>query len=329
MIEFEWPWIFALLPLPLLLRVLLPPADASRQAALRTPFLDDFVESAPAGRAATGSRALLLGTLLAWILLVTAAARPQWFGEPVQLPVSGRDLMLAVDLSASMQEEDFVLGNRAIDRLTAVKRVAGEFVERREGDRVGLILFGDRAYVQAPLTFDRPTVNTLLQEAFLGLAGERTAIGDAIGLAVKRLQDNPQQRRILILMTDGANTAGELEPLKAAELAQRAGLKIYTIGIGADAVQRRSFFGAFTVNPSRDMDEKTLTAIADATGGRYFRAHDTAELAEIYRILDELEPVEVERQSFRPTRALFYWPLALALLLSLLLSGGRILRAAR
>lgn len=329
MIEFEWPWIFALLPLPLLLRVLLPPADASRQAALRTPFLDDFAESAPAGRAATGSRALLLGTLLAWILLVTAAARPQWFGEPVQLPVSGRDLMLAVDLSASMQEEDFVLGNRAIDRLTAVKRVAGEFVERREGDRVGLILFGDRAYVQAPLTFDRPTVNTLLQEAFLGLAGERTAIGDAIGLAVKRLQDNPQQRRILILMTDGANTAGELEPLKAAELAQRAGLKIYTIGIGADAVQRRSFFGAFTVNPSRDMDEKTLTAIADATGGRYFRAHDTAELAEIYRILDELEPVEVERQSFRPTRALFYWPLALALLLSLLLSGGRILRAAR
>lgn len=328
MIEFEWPWLFVLLPLPLLLRVLLRPADASRQAALRTPFLEDFAQSASGGRTAPGSRALLLGALLAWVLLITAAARPQWFGEPVQLPVSGRDLMLAVDLSASMQEEDFVLGNRAIDRLTAVKRVAGEFIDRREGDRVGLILFGDRAYVQAPLTFDRRTVNTLLQESFLGLAGERTAIGDAIGLAVKRLQDNPQQRRILILMTDGANTAGELEPFKAAELAQRAGLKIYTIGIGADAVQRRSFFGTFTVNPSRDMDEKTLTAIAEATGGRYFRAHDTAELAEIYGILDELEPVEVERQSFRPTRALFYWPLALAFLLSLLLFGGRILRAA-
>ncbi|HEX5056316.1 MAG TPA: VWA domain-containing protein [Gammaproteobacteria bacterium] len=328
MIDFEWPWMFALIPLPLLLRPLLPPATEHRQAALRTPFLQDFTESAGSGPAAVGSRALFLGALLAWMFLITAAARPQWFGEPVQLPVSGRDLMLAVDLSQSMQEEDFVLGNRAIDRLTAVKRVAGEFIDRREGDRIGLILFGDHAYVQAPLTFDRPTVNSLLQEAFLGLAGERTAIGDAVGLAIKRLQDNPQQRRVLILMTDGANTAGELEPLKAAELAQRAGLKIYTIGIGADAVQRRSFFGSITINPSRDMDEKTLTAIADATGGRYFRAHDTSELAQIYGELDKLEPVEVERQSFRPTRALFYWPLTLAFLLSLLLFGGHARRAA-
>ncbi len=328
MIEFEWPWLFALLPLPLL-RYLLPAAAENRQAALRTPFLDDFAAIMNRGGATTaGSRALLAGALLAWILLVTAAARPQWYGEPVELPVSGRDLMLAVDLSASMQEQDFVLSGHTTDRLTAVKRVAGEFIERRNGDRIGLILFGDRAYVQSPLTFDRRTVNTLLQEAFLGLAGERTAIGDAIGLAVKRLQDNPQQRRILILMTDGANTAGELEPLKAAELAQQAGLKIYTIGIGADAVQRRSFFGTFTVNPSRDMDEQTLTAIAEATGGRYFRAHDTAELSGIYGILDELEPVEVEQQSFRPTRALFYWPLALAFLLSCLLFSGHILRTA-
>lgn len=319
MIEFEWPWLFLLLPLPLLLRRLPAPAEATRQAALRTPFLQDFIDSTSAGSIATGSRALLIGALCAWILLVTAAARPQWYGEPVQLPVSGRDLMLAVDLSASMQEEDFVLGNRAIDRLTAVKRVAGEFIERRAGDRIGLILFGDRAYVQAPLTFDLRTVNSLLQEAFLGLAGERTAIGDAIGLAVKRLQDKSQQQRVLILMTDGANTAGELEPLKAAELAQQAGLKIYTIGIGADAVQRRSFFGTITINPSRDMDEQTLTSIAEATGGRYFRAHDTAELAEIYGMLDQLEPVEVEQQSFRPTRALFYWPLALAFAISLLL----------
>lgn len=328
MIGFEWPWMFALLPLPLLLRPVLPPAVENRQAALRTPFLQDFTESAGAGQATVGSRALFMGALLAWIFLVAAAARPQWFGEPVQLPVSGRDLMLAVDLSQSMQEEDFVLGNRAIDRLTAVKRVAGEFIERREGDRIGLILFGDRAYVQAPLTFDRPTVNNLLQEAFLGLAGERTAIGDAIGLAIKRLQHNPQGRRILILMTDGANTAGELEPLKAAELAQRAGLKIYTIGIGSDAVQRRSFFGSITINPSRDMDEKTLTTIAQTTGGRYFRAHDTAELAQIYVELDKLEPVEVERQSFRPTRALFYWPLTLAFLLSLLLFSGHARRSA-
>jgi Ca-activated chloride channel family protein len=326
MIEFEWPWLFALLPLPLVLRYLLPAAAENRQAALRTPFLEDFTLITGGNPSIAGSRALLAAALLAWVLLVTATARPQWYGEPVELPVSGRDLMLAIDLSASMQEEDFVLGNRAIDRLTAVKRVAGNFIERRNGDRIGLILFGDRAYVQAPLTFDRRTVNTLLQEAFLGLAGDRTAIGDAIGLAVKRLQDNPQQRRILILMTDGANTAGELQPLKAAELAQQAGLKIYTIGIGADAVQRRSFFGSVTVNPSRDMDEQSLTAIADSTAGRYFRAHDTAELAQIYDILDELEPLEIEQQSFRPTRALFYWPLSAAFLLSCLLFSGYILR---
>jgi Ca-activated chloride channel family protein len=328
MIQFEWPWLFLSLPLPLLLRSLLPPAAINRQAVLRTPLLEDFAATLSSEAKAITSRALLAGALLAWALLVTAAARPQWFGEPVQLPVSGRDLMLAVDLSESMQEEDFVLGNRAIDRLTAVKRVAGEFIERRAGDRIGLILFGDRAYVQAPLTFDRRTVNTLLQEAFLGLAGGRTAIGDAIGLAVKRLQDNPEQRRILILMTDGANTAGELEPLKAAELAAQAGLKIYTIGIGADAVQRSTFFGSFTINPSQDMDEKTLAAIAKMTGGRYFRAHDTRELAEIYGVLDQLEPVEVEQQSFRPTRALFYWPLALAFILALLLFSGYIRRSA-
>ncbi len=328
MIEFEWPWLFLLLPVPLLLRSLLPPTATNRQAALRTPLLEDFAASLSGDARTVTSRALLIGALLAWALLVTAATRPQWYGEPVQLPVSGRDLMLAVDLSESMQEEDFVLGNRAIDRLTAVKKIAGEFIERREGDRIGLILFGEQAYVQAPLTFDRRTVNTLLQEAFLGLAGGRTAIGDAIGLAVKRLQDNPEQRRVLILMTDGANTAGELEPLKAAELAAQAGLKIYTIGIGADAVQRSTFFGTFTINPSQDMDEKTLTAIAKTTNGRYFRAHDTRELAEIYSVLDQLEPMEIEQQSFRPTRALFYWPLSLAFVLALLLFSAYILRSA-
>jgi Ca-activated chloride channel family protein len=218
-----------------------------------------------------------------------------------------------------------------IDRLKAVKYVAGEFIARRTGDRIGLILFGDRAYVQTPLTFDRQTVRTLLQEAFIGLAGERTAIGDGIGLAVKRLrpqsEQSPQQQRILILMTDGANTAGELSPLKAAELAAEAGLKIYTIGIGSDAVQRRSFFGTFTVNPSSDLDEATLKTIADKTGGRYFRAHDTAELEKIYKLLDQLEPVEVETHSFRPTRALFYWPLSLAFAIFIMILPSHTLRS--
>lgn len=325
MLEFVWPWMFFLLPLPLLARLLLPPAE-TRQAALRTPFLEDFQEQAMTGaRPARGKRALAVAGLC-WLLLVTATARPQWVGEPVELPVSGRDLMMAVDLSGSMQEQDFVINDRPVDRLTAAKQVAGEFIRQRTGDRLGLILFGDQAYVQTPLTFDRETVNTLLQEAVLGLAGERTAIGDAIGLAVKRLQNVDETSRVLILLTDGANTAGEVQPLKAAELAAQIGLKIYTIGIGADEILRRSFFGVRRINPSQDLDEKTLTAIAEKTGGRYFRARNTEELQQIYELLDQLEPVEQETQSFRPTRSLFHWPLAIALSLITLLFAYKLWR---
>lgn len=325
MLEFIWPWMFYLLPLPLLARWLLRPAEM-RQAALRTPFLEDFREQAMTGtRQARGMR-VLAAAGLCWLLLVTAAARPQWVGDAVDLPVSGRDLMMAVDLSGSMQEQDFMINNHPVDRLTAAKKVAGEFIEQRAGDRLGLILFGDQAYVQTPLTFDHTTVNALLQEAVLGLAGERTAIGDAIGLAVKRLQQVDENSRVLILLTDGANTAGEVQPLKAAELAAQIGLKIYTIGIGADEILRRSFFGVQRINPSQDLDEKTLTAIAEKTGGRYFRARNTEELQQIYNLLDQLEPVEQEKQSFRPTRSLFHWPLAIALSLVALLFAYKLWR---
>lgn len=314
MLEFIWPWMFYLLPLPLLARLLLPAAEA-RQAALRTPFLDDFREQATTAAHPAHGRRILAVAGLSWLLLVTAAARPQWVGEPVELPVSGRDLMMAVDLSGSMQEQDFMINDRPVDRLTAAKQVAGEFIERRTGDRLGLILFGDQAYVQTPLTFDRKTVNTLLQEAVLGLAGERTAIGDAIGLAVKRLQHADENSRVLILLTDGANTAGEIQPIKAAELAASIGLKIYTIGIGADEILRRTLFGVRRINPSQDLDEAALTAIAEKTGGRYFRARNTEELQQIYELLDQLEPVEQETQSFRPTRSLFHWPLSIGVCL--------------
>lgn len=317
MLEFVWPWMFFLLPLPLLARWLLRPAD-TRQAALRTPFLEDFRQTTTGARPARDRRTLAVAGLC-WLLLIVAVARPEWVGDPVELPVSGRDLMMAVDLSGSMQEQDFVINNHPVDRLTAAKKVAGEFIERRAGDRLGLILFGDQAYVQTPLTFDHKTVNTLLQEAVLGLAGERTAIGDAIGLAVKRLQHADENSRVLILLTDGANTAGEVQPLKAADLAAKIGLKIYTIGIGADEILRRSFFGVQRINPSRDLDEKTLTAIAEKTGGRYFRARNTEELQQIYGLLDQLEPAEQEKQSFRPTQSLFHWPLALSLSLMALL----------
>lgn len=316
MIHFVWPWLWLILPLPWLIRRFFPAANSVEQAALKVPFLEDFSIAQSQQTTASNKPWALWLAILAWCLLVLASTRPQWLGEPIEQGVSGRDLMLAIDLSGSMEEQDFIINNQAVDRLTATKSVAGEFIERRVGDRIGLILFGTNAYLQTPLTFDRKTVHTLLNESALGLAGESTAIGDAIGLAVKRLQSQDTDSRVLILLTDGANTAGKISPIKAAEIAAQQQLKIYTIGIGADEMVVRSFFGNRRVNPSRDLDEKTLTAIAEKTGGRYFRARNTDELKQIYQLLDELEPVEKDKQFFRPRSELFFWPLAFALFLA-------------
>ncbi len=320
MIGFEWPWLFVVLPLPWLLRYVLPTARAAEEAALRVPSLDPFViDGIERHGKLRGRRWMLWLAAVAWLALVAAAARPEWIGDPVELPVSGRELMLAVDLSGSMQTQDFSINDKQVTRLDAIKAIAGEFIQRRVGDRIGLILFGTQAYVQTPLTFDRTTVNALLQEAEIGLAGEQTAIGDAIGLATKRLRQNPQGNKVLILLTDGASNTGEVEPLKAAALAAKEGLTIYTIGIGADEMEVESPFGTQRVNPSSDLDEPTLKGIAEATGGRYFRARDTTQLDEIYGVVDKLQPVNQEKQSFRPRQTLFYWPLSLAALLAALL----------
>jgi Ca-activated chloride channel family protein len=327
MIHFEWPWMFALILLPLLPRYLLRPAPAVEEAALRVPALAPFALGGDMGlRAERGRWWWLWLALAAWLLLVGAAARPVWLGAPIDLPVSGRDLLLAVDLSGSMSTQDFSLKGQQVDRLTAVKNIAGDFIQRRVGDRLGLILFGSNAYVQSPLTFDRQTVDTLLQESVIGLAGNQTAIGDAIGLAVKELHRHAKGNKVLILLTDGANDAGLVDPIAAAKLAAKEGLTIYTIGIGADSVMVPSLFGMQQVNPSQDLDEGTLRAIADATGGRYFRARDTAELNKIYAVIDQLQPVDQDKQTFRPQRSLFFWPLAMALVLAtplLWLRGGR------
>jgi len=248
-----------------------------------------------------------------------AAARPQFVGEAVQLPVSGRDLLLAVDISGSMEARDMVLVDKVATRLMAVKIVAGNFIERRKGDRLGLILFGDQAYLQTPLTFDRKTTNIQLREAAIGLAGKRTAIGDAIGLAVKRLREQPEGNRVLILLTDGANTAGTVDPQKAADIAASEGVRIYTIGVGADERVVRGIFGQRRV-ANNELDEPALQAIAAKTGGRYFRARDIEALEEIYQLLDELEPVSTVEETFRPVRELYMWPAGAALLLSLLLA---------
>ena len=316
MIHFDWPWIFLLLPLPWLVRYLWPPIPERGNALLVIPYGSQL--KLPCSTSTSNRQSswlVLIIAYLIWMLLLCAASAPQWRGEPVTLMVSGRDLLLAVDLSGSMEVKDFQLQGKMVDRLTAIKQVAGEFIQRRQGDRLGLILFGRNAYLQAPLTFDRKTVQIFLDEAVIGLAGKETAIGDAIGLAIKKFQDHPQNQQVLILLTDGANTAGQITPLKAAQLAASEGLKIYTIGIGADERMTNTLHGNQRVNPSSDLDEKTLTSIAKHTGGRYFRARDTVALENIYQLLDQLEPIEDKSRIFRPTQSLYYWPLGLGLLL--------------
>src|ERR1700712_3927605 len=276
MFEFAWPWVFVLLPLPWVLRFMLPVAD-SGEAARKVSFLNELE-----GLAGRRARAHLPGWrrqlpfVILWLLLLVAAARPQWLGEPLPVAASGRDLLVAVDVSGSMDYPDMIWQSDEVSRLALVKLLLGDFLEHRQGDRVGLILFGSQAYLQAPLTFDRKTVRVWLDEARIGIAGKNTAIGDAIGLALKRLRLRPAQSRVLILVTDGANNGGEIDPLTAARLAANEGVKIYPIGIGADPEESASV-GLLGVNPSLDLDEPSLKAIADATGGRYFRARDGQE----------------------------------------------------
>jgi len=324
MMTLALPWVLAALPLPLLAR-LLPPA-AREGSALRLPLL----QAAGALDLATSPRRprlVLTLAWLAWALLVLAAARPEWLGDPINLPLAGRDLMLAVDVSGSMNNEDYLLQGRPANRLEVVKSVANRFIERRQGDRLGLILFGSRAYLQTPLTHDRATVQEMLGEAVIGLAGRETAIGDAIALAVKRLRDQAEvnkplrepveaDNRVLILLTDGTQTAGVLAPLEAAKLAAEAGVRIYTIGIGGGTLGVQTPFGMLRRQAS-DLDPATLEAIAKATGGRYFQAMDTSQLEAIYAELDRLEPSERDSRTFRPLQALYYWPAAAALLLTL------------
>ncbi len=323
-ISWGYPWMLILLPLPWLLRRMLPPIHQIRPTAY-IPFVTEWdVENRDVSARGAGLFRLILLSLI-WLMLLAATARPAWQGEPVSMAVSGRDLMLAVDISGSMGLKDFGLNGHPVNRLTAIKAVADTFIDKRVGDRIGLILFGTHAYVQTPLTFDRKTVKTLLNEAVVGLAGRATAIGDAIALAVKRMQQShrsistPENDRVLILLTDGVNTAGNISPEQATDLAVEQGLKIYTIGVGADSMVLHSFFGGQRVNPSADLDVKGLTVIANRTGGRFFRARNTRALNKIYHIINRLEPVIRDHKVFRPRHALFMWPLALSLLLAMML----------
>ena len=329
MTGFVYPMMFLLLPLPLLMRAVLPRVDDKNEEALKVPFFDDMRRLSP-----VGSRSVftglpfrrLLGALI-WILLVTAAAGPPWVGEPSKVPSEGRNLMLVLDISGSMQEADFTVRDQAVRRWDAVQAVADAFVKKRQGDRVGIVLFGERSYVYVPLTYDLKTVSDLLKEADVGMAGSQTAIGDALGLALKTMIDVPAESRVVVLLSDGAANAGVMKPLEAAELAEKMGVKVYTIGAGSDMVQMMGLFGMMQMPRGDEIDEKTLQEIARKTGGRYFRAKNTQELLEIYREIDQLEPVVNDAVFVRPVKTLFYYPLAAAFALSVL--GGLLLTAAR
>ncbi len=331
-LELQWPWVFALLPLPLLLRFFSRSSSSQQDnsttsGALRVPFFDELRSLSGGGNATQQQRGSLIVMSLLWLSLLLAASRPLWLGEPVPLHTSGRDLMLGVDISGSMGQEDMVIQGEGLPRLTVVKAVVNAFVQQRKGDKLGLILFGSRAYIQSPLSFDTETLNILMSEAQVGFAGKATAIGDAIGFAIKRLRQRPENARVLILLTDGADTASTLPPLQAAEMAARENIKIYTIGMGATEMEVPGLFGsrlgARKINPSADLDEDTLRSIAQQTGGEYYRARDPEELQSAYRAIAALEPIEQEQEMLRPQRSLLHWPLAAAVLFSLIFALQR------
>lgn len=313
MFHFAWPWMALLAPLPWVLYRLRRAAEP-RGSALYLPFAAEVAGGGAGAPAASRTDTVLFGCI--WLLLVLAAMRPQWLGAPVPLPTSGRQIILAIDCSGSMATQDMAGGE---SRLQVVQRVAGRFVEARKGDQIGLILFGTRPYLQAPLTTDLATVHKFLDQAVVGIAGPQTAIGDAIGLAIKTLRGGhrhakPGHRRqqVMILLTDGGNDAGIMPPVEAARLAAQTGLRIFTIGVGAAV--RRTFFG---LSGNTDLDVNLLERIARITGGEYFRATDRSALSAVYRRINRLEPVAGDRQWLRPATEWFGWPLALALLLSL------------
>jgi Ca-activated chloride channel homolog len=310
MFHLAWPWMALLLPLPWILLRLRGTAQPGG-AALYLPFAASV--AAPAA-SATLPRTLLALLAAIWALLVLAGTRPQWLGQPLPVPTTGRQIMLAIDCSGSMASQDM----GGVSRLEVVQVVAGHFIDQRRGDQIGLILFGTRPYLQAPLTTDISTVHQFLNEAVVGVAGPQTAIGDAIGLAIKELRQRertsgaPVHQSVLILLTDGGNDAGVIPPLEAARLAAGMGLRIFTIGVGA--AEEQSLFGLTTGNS--DLDVGLLKKIASITGGEYFRAANPEALQAVYHRIDELEPIAGNKQWLRPAAEWFSWPLALALLLS-------------
>ncbi|QIV95244.1 VWA domain-containing protein [Allofrancisella frigidaquae] len=323
MIKIEYPWFLVLIILPILIYWILPRAKTDKQLALKTPFFQQIksqiVDSKNSNFKSANYLKYLLGII--WALLVISGSGVQWFGKPMDLPQSGRDLMMAIDLSGSMAIQDMKKSDGQMEnRFDLVMRVANEFLDTRKGDRVGLILFGSKAYLQAPLTFDIPTVKKMLNDSSIALPGPQTAIGDAIGLAVKKLMQYPSQSKALVLLTDGENNSGALQPLQAAEIAKQNGIKVYTIGLGGGQMIVQTAFGQRIIDTSEDLDTSVLKEIAQMTKGKFFRAQNSQDLQKIYQEIDKLEPVESDKTVVRPITYLYPWSLGAALLLSFIVS---------
>lgn len=311
MFTFAWPYVFLLLPLIWIMKKFFPSEQKNKEAMLRVPLLARIqILNHEAASSMMPSNLKQFYVLCVWILLILACANPQWLGKPIPIQQNGRNILLAVDLSPSMATPDL---QRGINRLQCVKAVAADFIDKRQGDKLGLILFGSKAYLQTPLTFDRQTVRSMLDDATIGLAGNTTAIGDAIGLAIKKFTTENIKSRALILLTDGGNNAGVIDPMEAAELAKQNNIKIYTVGIGASQLVVNNGFFSQTINPSDDLDETLLKNIANKTQGWYFRAEDQGALVNTLDMINKLEPVNSENKMARPITSLFYWPLAAAL----------------
>lgn len=308
-----WPLLF-LAPLPFIILWLF------REAPKQTQSIYNYSLPYMITERETPSRpALWWLKWLVWLLLLLALARPQWLGDAtVPITHQGRNMMIAVDLSGSMQIPDMRWNGERVSRLVALRHLLGQFVTQRKGDQLGLILFADHAYLQAPLTFDTTTVHHYVTQMQQGVVGNQTAIGEAIGLGVKELLKVPAKQRVLILLTDGQNTAGVVDPLQAAKVAKDNHVTIYTIGIGARHFSAPTLFGMQSFNPSQDLDEKLLKQIASMTNGQYFRAASSEQMAQIYKRLDKLEPIKGAKQYYRPKQELYFWPLLIATLLILI-----------
>lgn len=316
MLEFAYPLALLATPLPILAWWLLPP-QRERVSALRVPFFEP-ITAAAGSEARAGAVILrrrwlqLFVAVLVWLLLVAGLAKPEWVGQPIVRTEAARDIMLALDLSGSMDYHDFPgEDGEVVSRFEAVQRVVDRFVTAREDDRIGLIVFGTKAYLQLPFTRDLDTARALVDLMDVGMAGPKTALGDSIGLAIRSFETSEVDERLLILLTDGNDTASKMTPINAADIARLNGVEIYTIGIGDTAA---------TGEDRVDFD--VLAAIAERTGGEFYNAQDEAALDAVYRRIDQTAVADVRTQSWRPRQSLVHWPVGLAVILILLAYAG-------